>query len=135
MEFQGITHENFTYESEKQVLEAMADSLTFDNESVTATGSDQAGAFQLTKKVSSVTHGSANLGVKLKEIPVGEEHEIHLLSAQALKIYPQTGGKIRAFATEGATNAAQSVTGPAVVSIRRMSTTLWAFTNKYLPLA
>ncbi len=64
--------------------------------SISAAGSDQSGATQLTKNMNIVTTVSANTGVKLSgAIPQWVKNN----GANALKIYPQSSGSINALST------------------------------------
>jgi len=66
----------------------------------------QAGATVLTGAVNFVTTGTASDGVRLPaEMPVGEVVYIVNSSANALNVYPATGGKIN----NGSANAAKAL--------------------------
>lgn len=63
---------------------------------LTATGSNQAGAFQLTSDINVVTTVPAGTGVRLAPIPLpGDETVVVNLGTNALNVYPGIGGTIQ----------------------------------------
>lgn len=93
------------------------------SDGLTATGSNQATALQLSSDVNVITTVAASTGVLLAAIPApGDEVIVVNLGANALNVYPATGGAIQS----GATNAAFSVAaGKACKFIARIGSLSW----------
>lgn len=96
--------------------------LTFDG--LAATGTTQADALSLPGDVNVVTTVAANSGVRLPNIPQpGDEFAIANLGANALNIYPGTGGSIQG----GAVNLPYVLNvGASAVFIARAGSKAWA---------
>ncbi len=90
----------------------------------TAAGTTQADAFAITKQVTAFGTVALNSGAVLPAAgEVGEAFMVHNGGANALSVYPPSGGKINA----AATNAALSVAvGKSVILARITSTQLLA---------
>jgi hypothetical protein len=78
-------------------------------------------ATDLTASINVVTTVAASTGVQLPSAEVGDDCEVLNLGANALTIYPDTGGRINALATSAgfvlATNTA--------VRLRKFTSTRW----------
>lgn len=83
---------SFSAGSAVQVVGDVTDSLT-------ATGSNQATALLVSTVINIVTTTAASTGVILMPSEVGGEVSVYNLGANALLVYPATGGAINALAT------------------------------------
>ena len=87
----------------------------------TAVGTTQATGFAIASATTQFTTVASGSGATLSIIPVGESATIYNDGANALLVYPQSGGTI----SGAAQNTAVSVAAGSSAVFRRISTTLW----------
>jgi hypothetical protein len=69
------------------------------NSSVSAAGTTQTDATALVSSVNVITTAAAGSGVRLPSVEIGDEFDILNLGANGVVIYPATGERINALAT------------------------------------
>lgn len=72
------------------------------NAGVSAAGTDQSGATELSNCLNSVTTVAASSGVRLYAGTAGDWQLVYNAGANPLKVYPPTSAKINGIATNGA---------------------------------
>lgn len=89
---------------------------------LTATGSSQTDALQLSSDVNEVTTTAASTGVKLPaNLSTGDSILIYNIGANTLSVYPPTGESINALAA----NAAYSMATAKVGILTKVNATRW----------
>jgi len=92
------------------------------NSSVTAAGTTQGTATALTASINVITTAAASTGVRLLACEIGDQQEILNLGANTVTIYPDSGSRITAVATNGGISLATNT----AVKLRRFSSTRWS---------
>lgn len=92
------------------------------NSSVSAAGTTQGTATTLTASISVITTAAASSGVVLTDSMIGDEYDILNLGANAVTVYPPSGGRINAIATNGGFTLATNTS----VKVRKFTSTRWA---------
>lgn len=104
------------------VSAGMAKALNGDvSATVSAAGTTQATATELTASINVVTTAGASSGVRLLSCEIGDSQEVLNLGANAVTVYPDTGSRINAIATNGGFTLATNT----AVWVRRFSSTRW----------
>ena len=88
---------------------------------LTATGANQGAALALTTEINNVTTVAASTGVRLPPGEMGAFVVVRNGGANALLVYPATGGAINALAT----NAGYSVAAGSTALLFGVTDTLW----------
>lgn len=91
------------------------------NSAVSAAGTSQTDATQLTASINVVTTAAASSGVKLLSCDVGDTQDILNLGANAVTVYPDSGSRINAIATNGGFTLAVNTS----VKLQRFTSTCW----------
>ena len=88
---------------------------------VTAAGTTQGGAFDLTASINVITTAAASSGVQLPDSEIGDEVEILNLGANAVTVYPPSGARINALSA----NAGFLLATNTSVKVRKFTSTRW----------
>ena len=88
---------------------------------ITAAGTDSATGTLLTKEISNVTTVGASTGVRLYVAPTGSILYVKNSGANALLVYPDTGGTING----GSTDAGVSVATGAIATLIKVAALTW----------
>jgi len=91
------------------------------NSAVSAAGTTQTDATALTTSISVITTAAASTGVRLPACEIGDEVDILNLGANTLTVYPDSGARINAVATNGGVSLATNT----AMKIRRFTSTRW----------
>jgi len=89
---------------------------------LSAAGTTQGTATSLKASINVITTAAASSGVILPSVEIGDEVEIMNLGANALTVYPDSGSRVNAIATNGGFSLAINT----AVKVRRFSSTRWA---------
>ena len=89
---------------------------------ISAAGTTQGTATALTAGINVVTTAAASSGVILSDSEIGDEYEILNLGANAVTVYPPSGGRVNAIATNGGFTLATNT----AVKVRKFTATRWA---------
>ena len=105
------------------VSAGMAKAINGDvNAAVSAAGTTQGTATTLKAAINAVTTAAASSGVIMEDVEIGDQYEILNLGANAVTVYPPTGGRVNAIATNGGFTLATNT----AVKVRKFSATRWA---------
>ena len=91
------------------------------NSAASAAGTTQGTATTLTASITVVTTAAASSGVVLTDSEIGDQYEVLNLGANALTVYPPSGGRINAIATNGGFTLATNT----AVKVRKFTATRW----------
>lgn len=89
---------------------------------VSAAGTTQGTATDLSAGINVVTTAAASSGVQLPATEIGDEIEVLNLGANAVTVYPDSGAQINALAA----NAGFLLATNTAVKLRRFTSTRWA---------
>lgn len=88
---------------------------------MTGAGTTQGDATAITASVSVFTTTAASTGGVLTDSMIGDEYDIMNLGANSLTVYPPSGGRINAIATNGGFTLATNT----AVKVKKFTATRW----------
>ena len=88
---------------------------------MTGAGTTQGNATAITASISVFTTTAASTGGVLADSMIGDEYEIMNLGANTLTVYPPSGGRINAIATNGGFSLATNT----ACKVRKFTATRW----------
>jgi len=88
---------------------------------LTSAGTNQGTALELTSGVNVVETAAASTGVVLTDSMISDQYEILNLGANAITVYPPSGARINAIATNGGFTLATNT----ACKIRKFTSTRW----------